>query len=118
MRQGNQSALPLDEWHEDDGDVLWWKFPIEEPPYVGTPNDEDWPGYHTHWTYFDWRRDDAMEGRIGEEEARLNDEAAAEITRLRAALAAIKECDTRWRTGTLSSNEAMIEIAASIRARG
>lgn len=30
-----------------------------------------------------WRRDDAMEGRVGEEEARLNDEAAAEITRLR-----------------------------------
>lgn len=32
-----------------------------------------------------WLRDDAMEGRIGEEEARLNDEAAAEIMRLRAA---------------------------------
>ena len=63
---------PLDEWHEDYGSVLWWKFPIEEPPYVGTPNDLGqtvevsiraygvdevmrtnvgaWPGYHTHWT--------------------------------------------------------------------
>lgn len=61
------------EWHEDDGPVLWWKFPIVEPPYVGTPLDcgrtvavqiigaDDpmlqtkfdvggWPGYHTHWT--------------------------------------------------------------------
>lgn len=40
----------LGKWHEDDGPVLWWKFPIVEPPYVGTPLDEDWPGYHTHWT--------------------------------------------------------------------
>ena len=43
-------AMPLEEWHEDYGDVLWWKFPIEEPPYVGSPLDERWPGYHTHWT--------------------------------------------------------------------
>lgn len=62
-------ARPLSEWHEDDGAVLWWKFPIEEPPYVGTPLDlgypieihlhgqeptricvYGWPGYHTHWT--------------------------------------------------------------------
>ena len=40
----------LEEWHEDCGDVLWWKFPIEEPPYVGSPLDMAWPGYHTHWT--------------------------------------------------------------------
>ena len=40
----------LEEWHEDYGDVLWWKFPIEEPPYVGSPLDMAWPGYHTHWT--------------------------------------------------------------------
>lgn len=75
-----ETARPLAEWHEDDGPVLWWKFPIEEPPYVGTPLDlgfevviethiwtseseskDDpsgvrkffvggWPGYHTHWT--------------------------------------------------------------------
>ena len=44
---------PLDEWNEDYGDVLWWKFPIEEPPYVGSPLDEKWPGYHTHWTLLD-----------------------------------------------------------------
>jgi len=63
---------PLSEWREDMGDVLWWKFPITEPPYVGSPNDlgqtvevtivtfkdeqtmphqvGGWPGYHTHWT--------------------------------------------------------------------
>lgn len=30
---------PIAEYHEDFGDVLWWKFPIDEPPYVGSPND-------------------------------------------------------------------------------
>lgn len=30
---------PLDEYHEDMGNVLWWKFPIMEAPYVGGPND-------------------------------------------------------------------------------
>lgn len=43
-------ARPLDEWHEDMGDVLWCRFPIDEPPWAGSPNDSDWPGYHTHWT--------------------------------------------------------------------
>lgn len=41
---------PLSEWHEDEGPVLWWSFPIEEAPYAGSPLDTDWPGYHTHWT--------------------------------------------------------------------
>lgn len=41
----------LEEWSEGDGPVLWWMFPIEEPPYVGSPICCDWPGYHTHWTY-------------------------------------------------------------------
>ncbi|MEB3421762.1 hypothetical protein ACFSDD_17635 [Salipiger marinus] len=68
---------PLDEWHEDRGDVLWWCWRdgawLGEPPYVGTPLDlghtvechthaetgeapaarfmvGGWPGYHTHWT--------------------------------------------------------------------
>ena len=40
----------IDDWHEDDGDCLWWKTPIEEPPYCGSPLCEDWPGYHTHFT--------------------------------------------------------------------
>jgi len=66
-------ARPLDEWTEADGDVLWWTFPIEEAPYLGSPiclghtveiHTQDslrpriaarcqiggWPGYHTHWT--------------------------------------------------------------------
>lgn len=69
-------ARPLSEWTEGDGDVLWWRFPIEEPPYCGSPLDlgqtvevafrqhgetekvrrfqvGGWPGYHTHWTRFD-----------------------------------------------------------------
>ena len=67
-----QIARPVEEWHEDIGDVLWWKFPVEESPYVGSPLDVGhtveitvrahgvdkvmrvniggWPGYHTHWT--------------------------------------------------------------------
>lgn len=40
----------IDEWHEDMGFALWWALPVCEPPYVGTPLDTDWPGYHTHWT--------------------------------------------------------------------
>ena len=65
----------LEDWTEEDGDVLWWKFPVSEAPYVGTPRDlgrmmririccgrsdneielthnepgGGWPGYHTHW---------------------------------------------------------------------
>lgn len=45
-----QTARPLTEWHEDIGPVLWWDLPVQEPPYVGSPNDTDWPGYHTHWS--------------------------------------------------------------------
>lgn len=45
-----ECARTLEEWGEDYGDVLWWKFPIKEPPYVGSPLDEKWPAYHTHWT--------------------------------------------------------------------
>lgn len=64
------AVRPLKEWREEFGPVLWWKFPITEPPYVGTPLDlgrtvqveinecfsvvirdvGGWPGYHTHWT--------------------------------------------------------------------
>lgn len=43
-------AMALSMWTEDVGDCLWWRFPVEEPPYVGSPLDTDWPGYHTHWT--------------------------------------------------------------------
>jgi hypothetical protein len=59
---------PIQEWDEEIGPVLWWEFPVEEPPYLGTPFDQGfpievmidgesfskmvggWPGYHTHWT--------------------------------------------------------------------
>ena len=73
---GREIARPLSEWREEDGDVLWWRFPIEEAPYVGSPvalgremliqveitlvgeafsvekrvHVGGWPGYHTHWT--------------------------------------------------------------------
>lgn len=42
----------ISEWHEDDGDCLWWFFPIEQPPYCGTPLDCDFPDYVTHFTRF------------------------------------------------------------------
>lgn len=41
---------PLENWHEDLGDCLWWSFPIEEPPHVGSPLDENFPDYVTHFT--------------------------------------------------------------------
>jgi hypothetical protein len=40
----------LEEWEEEHSCVLWWCLPIEEAPYVGHPNCDTWPGYHTHWT--------------------------------------------------------------------
>ena len=47
-------ARALDEWHEDDGPVTWWAWCghewAGEAPWNGTPLDQDWPGYHTHWT--------------------------------------------------------------------
>lgn len=43
-------AIPAEQWHEDDGPCLWWKFPINEPPYSGSPLDSDWDGYYTHFT--------------------------------------------------------------------
>ena len=39
-----------EKWHEDIGPVLWWAFPVEEPPYCGTPLDDDFPKYKTHFT--------------------------------------------------------------------
>lgn len=45
-----RTPRPIEDWHEDYGDVLWWEFSISEPPYCGTPLDSDWPDCHTHWT--------------------------------------------------------------------
>lgn len=48
------AARPKSEWHEDYGPVVWWAWCgaawAGEPAWIGTPNDSDWPGYHTHWT--------------------------------------------------------------------
>lgn len=46
-------ARSLAEYNDDFGAVLWWRFPVDEPPYVGAPYCDDWPGYHTHWTPID-----------------------------------------------------------------
>lgn len=43
-------AIPGEAYEIDMGDVMWWRFPIDEPPWLGTPGDSDWPGYHTHFT--------------------------------------------------------------------
>ncbi len=32
-----ERARPFCDWHEDIGDVLWWRIPVEEPPYFGSP---------------------------------------------------------------------------------
>jgi len=40
----------IEEWGEDYGDCLWWSFPIEEPPYCGSPLDYNFPDYVTHFT--------------------------------------------------------------------
>ena len=52
MREKNEreNPRPLEDWGEDYGDCLWWKFPIVEPPYCGNPLCADWPVYHTHFT--------------------------------------------------------------------
>lgn len=46
-------ARPLDDWHEDLGDCVWWAWHKGEwrgePAHIGSPLDSDWPGYHTHW---------------------------------------------------------------------
>lgn len=52
--QGEKVGARLAEhWHEDIGPVLWWNFPVEEPPYCGTPLDEHFPKYKTHFTTID-----------------------------------------------------------------
>jgi hypothetical protein len=42
---------PRSDWCEKFGAVLWWKFPVVELPYLGSPLDEDFPEYVTHWTF-------------------------------------------------------------------
>ena len=45
-----ETLRPEEEYHEDMGPVLWWKLPVDEPPYCGSPLNTEWPGYHTHFT--------------------------------------------------------------------
>ena len=47
--EANEPRL-IEEWSEDYGDCLWWSFPIEEPPYCGTPLDCNFPNHVTHFT--------------------------------------------------------------------
>ena len=46
-------ARHIDEYHEDMGPVLWWRDPIEEPPYVGTPHDDCFDETYEWWTPID-----------------------------------------------------------------
>jgi hypothetical protein len=39
----NNILRPLAFWHEDQGPALFWRAPVSEPPYAGTPLDSDWP---------------------------------------------------------------------------
>lgn len=39
LRQGEGVFRPYSEWNEDDRDVLWWKLPVQQAPYVGSPLD-------------------------------------------------------------------------------
>lgn len=68
-------ARPLADWHQDMGNVLWWRFPIDEPPYVGSPRCSDWPGYHTHFTPL-LLPDDPMLHRVDDAEAAAGEEQA------------------------------------------
>ena len=45
-----------DFWSDDDGSVLWWLLPVEEPPYVGTPTDDGWPFYEEDEHRLYWTR--------------------------------------------------------------
>ncbi len=95
-------ARPLSEWNEETGDVLWWRFPIDEPPYCGSPQDVGrtaeiafrqhgepesvrrfqvggWPGYHTHWTPFQMPDAPAIEARRAETQSgSVEDESAVD----------------------------------------
>ena len=45
-----ERPIPREEWTEETGNALWWKFPITEPPYIGSPLDEDFSDEYTHFT--------------------------------------------------------------------
>lgn len=43
VREAAERLHPYADWHEDDGPVLWYAVPVEEPPYCGEPLFSDWP---------------------------------------------------------------------------
>lgn len=45
-----EHALPKNYWRPEDGNCLWWRFPVEEVPYIGTPDDDAFPDWATHFT--------------------------------------------------------------------
>jgi hypothetical protein len=47
-----QRLRPKDEWHEDDGPVLWWRLPIVEPPRVAHMLDYDFADIDEHVTHW------------------------------------------------------------------
>jgi hypothetical protein len=50
---GVLTLLPADNWHDDLGEVLWWRVPICEAPFVGSPLGDDWlEDYYTHFSLF------------------------------------------------------------------
>ena len=46
-----EKLYKADEWFEELGPVLWWDQPASEPPWAGTPLDDQFdPLSHTHFT--------------------------------------------------------------------
>ncbi len=45
---------PREEWHEGYGDCLFWRLPITEAPYCGSPLDTVWEerNYDNYFTHF------------------------------------------------------------------
>lgn len=45
MKDIDKSRQPkhFSDYHEDFGFVIWWRAPICEPPWVGSPNCDNWP---------------------------------------------------------------------------
>jgi len=37
MMKDYERARPFCDWIEDYGDVLWWRIPVVEGPYLGSP---------------------------------------------------------------------------------
>lgn len=51
MSDYTKVARPLRKWHEDMGPKIWWRFPVAEAPYCGSPLDDTWlDDYYTHFT--------------------------------------------------------------------